>query len=395
MWHNKKPPPDNSGGKGDTGMNRKELGEIRRRIKPEGSSITHIYGCYVNGNREIISYIDESLGLLTREETEKYLALLKNTLSGALGKNLLDLSFATKQVMDSDEHRLLSALRKSELGDAELREAFFKCVIDALDLEDSNYLILLAHDAYDVPHRGKDGLREDTGEVFKYILCCVCPVKTGKSELGYCPEEKRFHRAEASQTVAAPELGFMFPSFDERSANIYNALFYSRNTSEIHQGFIDAVFRTQAPMSAGRQRESFGEALGEATEKGCSFQVVQAVHEQLRERIEQHRESRDPEPLTVSPGELDSVLESSGLTPGQIDAFHTKCAAEFGEDARLSPANIIDSRRLEIDTPEVRVTVDPKYGYLVQTRVIDGKKYILIAADSGVEVNGIGVTIDE
>ena len=89
------------------------------------------------------------------------------------------------------------------------------------------------------------------------------------------------------------------------------------------------------------------------------------------------------------------MLESSGLTPGQIDAFHTKCAAEFGEDARLSPANIIDSRRLEIDTPEVRVTVDPKYGYLVQTRVIDGKKYILIAADSGVEVNGIGVTIDE
>ena len=58
-------------------MNQKELNEIRRRIKPERSSIDHIYGCYVNSNREIISYIDESLGLLSKEETEKYLALMK------------------------------------------------------------------------------------------------------------------------------------------------------------------------------------------------------------------------------------------------------------------------------------------------------------------------------
>ena len=58
-------------------MNKKELGEIKRRIKLDRSSITHIYGCYVNGAREIISYIDESLGLLTKEETEQYLALLK------------------------------------------------------------------------------------------------------------------------------------------------------------------------------------------------------------------------------------------------------------------------------------------------------------------------------
>ena len=110
-------------------MNQKELNEIRRRIKPERSSIDHIYGCYVNSNREIISYIDESLGLLSKEETEKYLAIMKKTLSGSLGRNLMDLSFATKQVVDSDEHRLLSALRRTELKDALLREEFFKCCI--------------------------------------------------------------------------------------------------------------------------------------------------------------------------------------------------------------------------------------------------------------------------
>lgn len=376
-------------------MNQKELNEIRRRIKPERNSISHIYGCYVNGSKEIISYIDESVGLLTKEEAEKYMGLLKKTLSGALGKNLLDLSFATKQVLDSEEHRLLSALRKTELKDAVLRDSFYRCIIDALQLEDSNYLILLAHDAYDVPQRSKDDSPEDSGEVFKYILCCVCPVKSGKAELGYCPDEKRFHSAAAGQIVSAPELGFMFPTFDGRSANIYNALFYSRNTTEIHQEFIDAVFRTQVPMSAGRQRETFSSVLCETLEKDCSFDLVQAVHEQLSERVALHKESKDPEPLTVSLNEMGSILENSGATPEEIEAFCGKCQEEFGPDTALRPANIVDTKRIEISTGEVKITVDPKFSYLVQTRVIDGRKYILIAADSGVELNGIGVNITE
>ena len=378
-------------------MNQKELNEIRRRIKPERNSINHIYGCYVNSSsREIISYIDESLGLLTREEVEKYLSIMKKTLSGTLGRNLVDISFATKQVMDSDEHRLLSALRRTELRDPVLRDEFFKCIIDAVDMGEDNYLILTAFDAYDVPHYGKDGNDDDSrGEVFKYILCCLCPVKTGKVQLGYDPEEKRFHNSLINQIVASPELGFMFPSFDDRCANIYSTLFYSRNTGEIHQDFIDAVFKTQVPMSAVQQRDSFTAVLTESAEKPLSYDVAQSVHEQLSDRIAVHKESKDPEPLTISRDELGDILENSGLDAEQTESFCRNIDKQFGEDAQLRPANIIDSKKLEICTPEVKVTVDPKYGYLVQTRLIDGHKYILISADAGVEVNGISVNIEE
>ena len=200
-------------------MNQKELREIRRRIQPEHNSITHIYGCYVNSNKEIISHIDESLGLLSKEEQEKYLAILKKSLSGTLGRNLLDISFATKQVMDSDEYRLLASLRRTELNDAERRESFFKVLIDATDLED-NYLILMARDSYDVPRRRKDGAPdEDHGEVFKYMLVAVCPVKTGKLELGYVPEEKRFRSSLAGQVVSAPEMAFSCAASKSDSEN--------------------------------------------------------------------------------------------------------------------------------------------------------------------------------
>ena len=88
---------------------------------------------------------------------------------------------------------------------------------------------------------------------------------------------------------------------DNRSANIYNALFYSRKAGELHQEFIDAVFHTDLPMSAAEQREAFEAALSESLGSACSLEIMQAIHGQLAAMIEEHQETKDPEPLTVSP----------------------------------------------------------------------------------------------
>ncbi len=374
-------------------MNQKELGELRRRFRPEKCAVSRIYGCYVNSVREVVSYLDESLGRMPQEEAEKYLSLLKKAMSGTLGRNLIDIVFSTEQVMDSEEHRLLSALRESGLRDSGIRQEFYQKVIDTLDMGESNYLILLAHDAYDIPSRGGDDQPGDSDSVFQYILCCVCPVKDGKPELGYFPGENEFHSCTAGQIVSAPELGFLFPAFDNRAANIYNALFYSRSADELHHEFIDAVFHTEPPMSAAEQKEAFESALSGGLEETCSMAVVQSVHEQLRERIEEHRESKDPEPLALTAGEVGGILRSSGVPEERVAAFQEQCGERFGESAALNPANLIDSKRYEIKTAEATVSVDPAYSYLVETRVIDGRKYILIPAGEGVEVNGFPVGI--
>lgn len=376
-------------------MNQKELGELRRRFRPEKSAISRIYGCYVNISKEILSDLDEPLGMMPQEEAEKYLGLLKKALSGTLGKNLIDIIFSTQQVMESEEHKLLSQLRDTGLKDGQIRRAFYEKVISSLDMEDSNYLILMAHDAYDVPHRGKDGeTQPDTSDtVFTYIVCAICPVKDGKLELGYFSGENEFHSNVAKQIVGAPELGFLFPAFDDRAANIYNALFYSRKADELHQEFIDAVFHTEPPMSAAEQRQAFQSALSDALEKMCSMEVVQAVHEQLLAKIEQHRESKDQEPLEVTAQDVGAILQDCGIPEERVAAFREKCDEQFGSSAALSPANLIDSKRFEVKTERISVSVDPEYSYQVETGIIDGKRYILIPADEGVEVNGMAVEI--
>ena len=376
-------------------MNLKEIGELRRRFQPDRTAISRVYGCYVNSRKEIVSYIDESLGVMPREEAEQYLAFLKKALSGALGKNLIDIVFSNQQVMDSDEHRALMALRDSGLKDTEQRNAFFRRIIESLDMGESNYLILMAHDAYDVPQRGKDGMKQDdaSDRVFRYVVCAVCPVKDGKLALGYFSGENEFHNCLAKQIVGAPELGFMFPAFDGRAANIYNALFYSRKPDELHQEFIDGIFRIEAPMSAAEQRAAFQAALADALEEKCSMDVVQSVHERLRERIDEHKESKDPEPLTVSAKDLGNILTDCGVAEEQAAAFREKYAEQFGEGAVLSPENIIDSGRFEVKTGDATLSVDPERSYLIETRIIDGKKYILIPADEGAEINGFSVHI--
>jgi len=376
-------------------MNQKEVSELRRRWRAEKSAVSRVYGCFVNSGKEIVSDLDESLGFMPQEEAEKYLSLLKKTLSGTLGKNLIDIVFSARQVADSEEHRLLSALRSSELKDGQARRAFYQKVIESLDMGDSNYLLLLACDSYDVPRRGRDGevQADASDEVFTYILCAVCPVKTGRVELGYFPGDNEFHCA-AGQTVAPPELGFLFPAFDDRAANIYNALFYSRKPEELHQEFIDAVFHVEPPMSAAEQKAVFQSALSDTLEEACSMEVVQAIHEQLAGRIAQHKESKDPEPLEMTVGDIGGILLDCGVPQERTEAFQARCAEEFGPGAVLSPANLIDAGRFEVKTSRAVVSIDPECSYLAETRIIDGKKYILIPAEEGMEVNGLAVHLD-
>lgn len=374
-------------------MNLKEVAELRRRWKPDKNAITRIYGCYVNAAGEIVTELDESVAMLPPEEQELYLGLLKKVLSGRLGKHLNDIVFTTAQVADSEEHRLLSALRSSALQDGEARRAFYEKVRENLNLGELGYLILLAHDAYDVPRKRRDGSDGDSENVFSYFLCAICPLKQTKVHLGYYPGDNEFHCSDG-MGAGAPDLGFLFPAFDDRAANLYNALYYARNPDELHQEFLDAVFRIEPLLSASEQREAFENALSEALGEACSMDVIQALHERLGERIAQHKESRDPEPLALLAADLRAILLDCGVEESLADAFQARCDDAFGKDAALNPDNLIDPGRFLVRTAEATLSLDPESSYLMETRLLEGKPYILIPAGEDVEVNGLAVRLN-
>ena len=377
-------------------MNEKEIGEIRRHMRRDRSNMTAIFGCFVNDNKEIIAEYRSSTGIMSENEADKYFAILRKVLSGSVGKNLIDLTFKTSQVAGSPEHELLMKLRESKLQDEELRGELYRKIIENLSLE-GNYLILLGCDSYDVPFKSKDdSIQNDSSdETYTYLLCAICPVKQTKPNLHYVPEEKTFHDGAMNQPVSAPELGFLFPAFDNRSTNIYNALLYTHNTKENQEALIEALFNTPIPKPAAEQKKCFESLLTTSLGEECNLDVVQTVHEQLCERMELHKESKAPEPLLIDKEVLKDVLTSCGVSETSVSKFSVQYDEVFGFEAELHPKNIIDSKRFEINTPDIAIKVDPTRTDLVETRVIGGVKYILINADENVEVNGVSIHFQE
>ena len=154
-------------------MNTKEIGEIRRRMRRDRSNMTALFGCYVNENKEIISQFRQSTGMMPENESDKYFALLRRTLSGQLGKNLIDITFKTSQVADSPEHKLLMQLRQQEcLKDDEVRMDFYQKVMESVNL-DTAYLILLGCDSYDVPFKSKDDFAQADNSDETLLMSCV------------------------------------------------------------------------------------------------------------------------------------------------------------------------------------------------------------------------------
>ena len=377
-------------------MNEKEVGEIRRRQRRDRSNMTAVFGCYVNENREIISQFRQSTGIMPENEADKYFGLLRKTLSGSLGRNLIDITFKTSQVAGSPEHKLLMDLRSGRLENEEIREEFLKKVIDTVSLE-GNYLILMGCDSYDVPFKSKDdALQPDSAEeTYQYILCAVCPVKQTKATLHYVPEEKLFHDGAMLQQVGPPAVGFLFPAFDNRATNIYNALYYTRDVKSSQEALVEAVFNAPIPMPAAEQKKSFEALLQTSLGEQCSLDVVQNVHDQLCQRMELHKESKVPEPLTVGKEDVKELLSSCGVSEEHVAKFSVDYDEVFGFEAELHPKNIIDSRHFEIQTPDVLIKVDPTRSDLIETRIIGGVKYIMICADENVEVNGVSIQIQD
>ncbi len=377
-------------------MNQKEIGEIRRRVRRDRSNMTAIYGCYVNENKEIIAEFQQSTGMMPENEGDKYFALMRRCLSGTIGKNLIDITFKTAQVADSEEHKLLMELRSSKLKEENLRMEFYKKVVETVTLQ-SNYLILIGCDAYDVPFKSKDDFTQAdaSGEVYNYLLCAICPVKQTKPNLHYIPETKEFHDGGMMNIVSAPELGFLFPAFDNRATNIYNALYYTHSPKDSHEAFVEAVFNTPIPKPAAEQKKTFEALLTTALDEDCDMDLVQTVHDRICQRIELHKESKVPEPLLIGKSDVQEVLSSCGVSEEHLAKFNVDYDEAFGFEADLHPKNIIDNRRFEIKTPDVSIKVAPDRTDLIETRIIGGVKYILINAEEDVEVNGVSIHIGD
>lgn len=371
-------------------MIRKEINEIKAQYTPENCAILRLCGCYVDGEKNKVSKFNETFLTLPEEERHKYLDIFKKTLSGTPGKNLMNVQFAMDSYADSGARTFLYKLRDSGLKDEAVLGEFYDKVIAAYNYP-GNYLILLINQVYDVPGITEDNIAmEDASEeVFNYILCSICHVKLSKPGLGYDKAENTFHNMEQFHMVDVPETGFLFPAFNDRSEDGDMVWYYSKDADDFQQSFLGDVLNCEAPLPAGNQKEAFQTLVTETLGDECDYETVKNIHDNLKGLIEEKKSN--PEPVALNKTEVKELLEKSGVKEERLMDFEEHFEQAAGENGTLLAANIAETRKFEVRTPDVVVKVKPDKTDLVETMVIEGRKCLVIQIDEHLEVNGISV----
>ena len=225
-------------------MNKKEISEIKKQFDPKRTAITRIRGCYVDHEKAVKATMNRTFLSLPEEESSKYFTLFKNTLSGTVGKNLINMEFPLISEEEGGTQNFLLKLRNSKLEDDDLVNEFYQKIIDSYSYGE-NYLILLIHAAYDVPGKASDGMEmvDASDLVYSHILCTICPVNLLKSALYYNELDNCFEERSKDWMVEAPMHGFLFPAFNDRRTDIHGLLYYTKNTEELRPDHYRRYFR--------------------------------------------------------------------------------------------------------------------------------------------------------
>lgn len=374
-------------------MNKKEVAEIRRQYTPERCTITRISGCYIDAEKNVKTELKEAFLSLPEDDAFKYFAIFKKTLSGTLGRNLLNLDFPLEEEKEGGAQEFLLKLRDSQLKDDDLIHEFYKKIIETYDYGE-NYYIILIHVAYDVPGKAADGLEmyDASDNVYNYILCSICPVHLSKPGLGYNTEKNCIENRTQDWIVDQPVKGFLFPCFNDRYTDIHSMLYYTKNPGELQEDFLQNMFGcSHIPLAADTQKETFNTLISDTLGDDCDYDMIKNIHETLNNRLEEFKD--EPVPLELGKQEVRRLLEDSGVPDEKLEEFDQHYDQRAGENTSFLASNIANTRRFSIETPDVVVQVKPESADLVETRIIDGRQCLVIAINEHVEVNGVNVRV--
>ena len=386
-------------------MAKADILELKKRLTKNGCTFTKMCGCYVNADKEKILKINESFLNLEEDEFYKFLDIAKKVLSGTFGNNILQLDFKREE----NKQDFFWKLDKSALKDEELLDEFYDGIIEKYDAQ-GNYLILIFHDAYDVISKDKNKEElENSDEVYEYILCAICPVELSKANLGYDEEENKFTSVTRDWIVGAVESGFVFPAFDERSADVNSVLCYTKNPKAPHDELMEDILTCEIRKTAAQEKMAFRSVIEDAVEdENEAKSVFIEVQKSINYVISEKEAKGAPEGgVILTESDLEEIVEESNVNDAVKEKIKENFAEEFSKELP-SANNILDNKAAETgvqreqvmrlekqvenlqaavaEREEIILKVSEERAKSVKTEIIDGVRYVMIPAETGVKM---------
>ena len=372
-------------------MNNSEVLEIKKRFKKNDKlTLDHIVGAYVIGSeKRIQTYIDTSFDELNESEQFKYLDLFKKGLSGVINKNLLNLKIRIDTEDGINTQKSLPALRDSMFDNEQMMESFYQNVISNYHAV-GNYLILLVEDVYDVMEKTSDKLTlDESEEVYKYFLCLICPVNLAKPALSYHEEENVIANRERDWVVDAPDNAFLYPSFNDRSTDVNEVLYYCKNEDLMHPEFLDGVLCCSEEITSVKEKQIFNDFVEDVLSEAPGYDTLEVVKSINEELTELEENTTSPEPIVFDKDTMRGLMSKSGIKDEHLDIVEEKFIQSAGEDGKLRLDSIREKSNISMKSGDVSIKVKPDSADIVEIRILDGRKCIVIPMNADMEVNGI------
>lgn len=363
-------------------MRKKDILELKRRLKKDHCTFTKMCGCYVNGEKHIILKFRETFLNLDEDEYFKYLEISKKVLSGTIGNNILELNFPTNEDLINEKQIFLMQLKNSQLKDDIILDNFYDSIIDNYDYT-GNFLILIFHDAYDVITKTKDNAKlDESEEVYEYVLCAICPVSLSAPGLRYFEEDNKIKARVRDWVVEAPTNGFVFPAFINRSSDVNSIMYYTKNAKDTHPELMENALGCYSKQTATIQKETFQSIIQDsfsADEKKAE-KIFMEVQENLNNMLDEYNaiyDDTDSEPISLTKSDMQNLLIESGI-PEEITAKIEKSYVEtFGDDLPLVE-NLIDAKVLKANEQIKKEKQLEKQVEILQTRLEQVKKEVAV-----------------
>lgn len=370
-------------------MNNSEILELKKRLKFADDASVRIEACYIIGSeKRVQSRMNCYLTQLEEGDQHKYIEILKKGLSGVLNRNLLNLSF--KRDPDGDtKQKLLLELRDSALDNKEILDKLYDSIIENYSTV-GNFLVVTMYDAYDVMRKGTDGSSQgESEEVFRYIYTCICPVNLSKAALSYHEDENVIAGRVRDWVVDMPDVGFLYPAFNDRSTDVNGLLYYCKDPLLVHPEIMENTLGCEEELTSVAETEIFHRVLenviNEVPEYD-TFEVVRSVQDNLNDMVEGRVFFDSP---TIDKEGVKKLLKDSGIKEEHLPVVEEEFEKEVGENGFLHIDRIKDKGKIDIKGENVKISVKPEASEIVEIRMIEGRKCLVIPMDSDVEVNGI------
>ncbi|MDU2671676.1 MAG: DUF4317 domain-containing protein [Clostridium sp.] len=367
-------------------MRKKDILELKKRLKKDHCTFTKMCGCYVSGEKHVILKFRETFLNLEEDDYHKYMEIAKKVMSGTIGNNILQLEFPLNEDLINEKQISLMQLKSSALKDDALLDSFYESIIENYDYT-GNFLILLYHDAYDVITKTKDNAKlDESEEVYEYVLCAICPVSLTAPGLRYYEDENRIKARDRDWVVEAPANGFIFPAFINRSSDVNSIMYYTKNAKDPHYELMEYALGCPSKQTATIQKETFQEIIKGsfgADEKKAD-KVFMEVQESINNMIEEHNsmyeDVADADPIIISHNDIQNILIESGVPEELAPKIEKSYVSNFGNDLPLAE-NLIDTKVLKASEQRRKEEHLVKQVEILQNRLEEVKKEAAITKE--------------